>query len=149
MRLQTPVSVKLFLQDHPIPVWYRNLKIRPLTQDPWNDPAFIWPDQVAAIAVRPLPGSDRGRTGAPGGIEAAWLRLTPGDPGRILVDLSPATAWELGLRDAGGHRLAVFKGVGPGSRVLSASVLAPGTYFLTGNAGGRPLVKPLRVAPSP
>ena len=140
---------KLFLQDHASPVWYRNIKIRPLAQDPWNDPAFVWPDQGTAIAIRPLPGSDRGGMGAARGIKAEWLRLTPGDPGRILVDLSPATAWELGLRDAGGHRLAVFKGVGPGSRVLGTSVLAPGNYFLTGNAGGRPLAKPLPVHRSP
>jgi hypothetical protein len=136
---------KLFLQDHASPVWYRNIKIRPLAQDPWGDPAFVWPDQGTGIAIGPRNATDRAAMGAsPGG----WFSLTPGDPGRIHVDLSPAMAWELGLRDAGGHRLAAFKGIGPGSRVLGTSALAPGTYFLTGNAGGR-VAKPLRVQPSP
>ncbi len=40
---------KLFLQDHGSPVWFRNLKIRPLTKDPWTDSTFQWPDQVSAI----------------------------------------------------------------------------------------------------
>jgi 3-keto-disaccharide hydrolase len=140
---------KLLLQDHATPVWYRNLKIRPLTQNPWNDSAYVWPDQETAIALRPLPGSDGGRMGAPGGIKPGWLRFSPGDPGRILVDLSPATAWQVGLRDARGTRIAEFNGVGPGSRILGASLRAPGVHFLTGNAGGRPLAKPIRMHPSP
>lgn len=140
---------KLFLQDHASPVWYRNIKIRPLAQDPWSDPAFIWPDQATTIAPQPLPGSEKGRLGAREGGGTDWLSFTPGDPGRILVDLSPATTWELGLRDARGNRLKAFTGVGSGSRDLRASALAPGTYFLTGNAGGRPVTQPLRVQPYP
>lgn len=152
---------KLFLQDHASPVWYRNIKIRLLSDDPWSDPTFAWPDQVTGIAIRPR-SSDPAEIGAIGG---NWLRLAPGDPGRILVDLSPATHWELGLNDVGGRRVAGFRGVGPGSRALGGSALAPGTYFLTGKAvdevgdktggkadgkvGGRLLARPLRVQSSP
>jgi hypothetical protein len=123
---------KLFLQDHASAVWYRNIKIRPLTQDPWADKAFTWPDQQIGISLLPE------RNGS-----LARLRIAPGGPGRILLELSRPAAWELGLSDARGARLGIFRGAGTGVESIPVGSLEAGTYFLSGTVGGSPFVRPV------
>jgi hypothetical protein len=125
---------KLFLQDHASPVWYRNIKIRPLARDPWADSAFVWPDQMTGISLRP---EGYGVAAFP------VLRAEAGNPGRISLELPAATIWELGLSDSRGRRLGAFRGRGGGS--LALPILREGAYFLSGTVGDRAFSRRLPV----
>jgi hypothetical protein len=124
---------KLFLQDHASPVWYRNIKIRPLASDPWADPDHVWPDQITGIRV------SSGRSANPPG-----LRRLSSSEGSLRLELSEASAWELGLHDAFGRRLGQFHGGGPENRILEVQGLKSGPYFLSGTVDGRPVALPIR-----
>jgi hypothetical protein len=116
---------KLFLQDHASHVWYRNLKIRPLTADPWATPGYVWPDQETSIALRRNSAS-----ATPG------LRITRSSEEQILLHLSRPTAWLFDLRDLTGRSIKTFSG--QGSSPIRSTGLHPGTYFLNGILGGAP-----------
>ncbi len=124
---------KLFLQDHASHVWYRNLKIRPLTADPWTTPGYVWPDQEAGIAPRP-----RGE-GALSGLSG--LRITRTGEGRLLLELSRPMVWQLDLRDLSGRRIDSFRGQGSGP--IGSTGLEAGAYFLKGTLGGAPFSQAL------
>lgn len=116
---------KLFLQDHASHVWYRNLKIRPLTADPWAIPGYVWPDQETSHVLRPY------------NINAMpEFRITGSSEGRILLHLSRPMLWQLDLRDLSGRRIETFRG--QGSSPIRSVGLQPGAYFLNGTLGGAP-----------
>ncbi|MDB5048579.1 MAG: hypothetical protein JWO30_1650 [Fibrobacteres bacterium] len=115
---------KLFLQDHGSPVWFRNLKIRPLTVDPWTDSSFQWPDQTTRLSA--------GHAGM--GFHPV-LRVAPGS-GRLDLVLPDRVQWELGLSDLRGARFPVSAGYGVPS--LTTRGLKAGTYILAGNIAGSP-----------
>jgi hypothetical protein len=131
---------KLFLQDHASPVWYRNIKIRPLTEDPWTAKDFVWPDQATGISVR------RGPAGA-----QPILRISRTEGGQFRIRFSQAADWELRLSDACGHRLESRSGTGDaaGFSLSGSDVLGSGSYLLSGSIGGQPIsrVLPVRIGP--
>jgi hypothetical protein len=123
---------KLFLQDHASNVWYRNLKIRPLTADPWSMVGYVWPDQETSIALRP------NRL-----ITTPGLRITQSNEGQIVLQLSRPMGWLLELRDLSGRRLQKYSGQGSGP--ISSAGLHPGSYFLNGTLGGAPFSQTITV----
>lgn len=125
---------KLFLQDHASPVWYRNLKIRPLTEDPWVNKDFIWPDQTSRIAHAPVE-----MAGAP------LLSLRQTGSGRVELRFTQPGEWRLELDDARGGRLQTMQGSGPGTRSLGP-LPGWGGYFLSGSIGGHPYSRHLSAA---
>ena len=112
---------KLFLQDHASTVWYRNIKIRALTEDPWTDQDFAWPDQGTGISQ-----GSRCQGCLPG------LQIVRLDRGRIQLRPSSSMEWDLGLEDASGRRLGSLRGAGSVGE-LGLPELRPGTYFLSGS----------------
>lgn len=109
---------KLFLQDHASHVWYRNVKIKPLTADPWLDPDYPWPKQGTPILIarRPDRAFSVGRSG-----------------GLMILSSESARAWDLRLYDPLGRGRAAFAGFG--SR-LSSDAPASGFYLLSAGAKG-------------
>lgn len=112
---------KLFLQDHQSHVWYRNVKIRPLTKDPWLDSAFTWPDRLVAQPRRRL---------VPGFI----LRV---DGGQVRLSSDRPVDWDLQLHDITGAGKASFRGLQRDA--VSRFALPPGRYFLMGALNGTPI----------
>ncbi|MEO6095993.1 MAG: DUF1080 domain-containing protein [Fibrobacteria bacterium] len=135
---------KLFLQDHASPVWFRNIKIRPLAADPWANPDYIWPDQVTGNRVLTGPSASPPR-----------VRLASDPAGRLRLEISAAASWELGLHDALGHRMGEFRGAGTGSRILelpggqTGADFSSAFYYLSGTLDGRPLDRPIAIRPTP
>jgi hypothetical protein len=125
---------KLFLQDHGSPVWFRNLKIRPLTADPWVDTSFQWPDQTTHPAI----GRGASRSVIP------LLRASLGS-GRLEMVLPDRVRWELGLSDLRGARFPLSAGYGPAS--LPTRTLKAGTYILAGKIAGAPYAAAVSVLP--
>jgi hypothetical protein len=127
---------KLFLQDHASPVWYRNIKIRPLAEDPWTMKDFVWPDQAAGISLRP------DRVGGP-----RILSVSRTEPGHIRIRFSQAAEWQLRLDDACGQRLETRSGMGDvvGFSLGGAQGPGSGSYLLSGTVGGRPVSQVLPV----
>lgn len=116
---------KLFLQDHASNVWYRNLKIRPLTADPWAMVGYVWPDQETSNALRFNKESS-----------ISGLRIIRSSDGQFLLHFSRPLPWLLNLRDLSGRRIETFRGQGS---ILKGSIgLYPGSYFLNGTLGGAP-----------
>jgi hypothetical protein len=118
---------KLFLQDHGSPVWFRNIKMRPLTVDPWTDAGFRWPDAPDPIFIpRGFPAA------APG------YKLSVNDEGAIVLDLPENVKWRLGLSDAEGRLLSRSSGTGlfKYERESGMSGAHTGPYFLQGTVGG-------------
>ncbi|MDB5106019.1 MAG: hypothetical protein JWP91_3708 [Fibrobacteres bacterium] len=119
---------KLFLQDHASRVWYRNIKIRPLAEDPWASGTFQWPDQRVAIRAS--------RNGFPIG-----LRLLPSRDGRIRLGLDRHAAWDLDIHDIFGRNVETLRG--DGTEIAGSARPAPGIYRLQGSIDGRPVSRTL------
>ena len=115
---------KLFLQDHASHVWYRNIKIRPLTGDPWKTAGFQWPDERVGIARRGVPGG-------PGRL------FVSASDGRLRVVLENPARYALRLGDILGRGRAALAGTGTGM-TLDAR-LAPGRYWFQGKLDGKPV----------
>jgi hypothetical protein len=111
---------KLLLQDHASHVWYRNVKIRPLTSDPWTDPAFPWPDRETAILA--------GRRG-----EGRGIGLRSGSGGRLILSPGRAGGWDLRLSDPLGRLRGSFRGDGHDA---GATRIPAGYYLLSGKVDG-------------
>jgi hypothetical protein len=117
---------KLLLQDHASHVWYRNVKIRPLANDPWTDPAFLWPDQPTPILTA--------RGGMLRGFRARNFRgggVTLSDPLGRFRGAYPAYPG--------------FPGRPGGSPFLSGDALPAGFYLLSGDRDGAPAIGPLAI----
>lgn len=129
---------KLFLQDHANHVWYRNLKIRPLTEDPWASPGFVWPDQAEGIRPRRAAGKS-----------GALLSVERLEGGVLRLRFDRETDWDLGLMDFRGRRVAGFRGEGSVAPTLRPDRnLGSGRYFLSGRVGGLPVIRALPVSGS-
>jgi hypothetical protein len=88
---------KVMLQDHVSPVWFRNIKIRPLTTDPWTDTAFQWPDKpVSNIHSRKL------------GLKANRTKFATSESGAFILNLSSDLGWKLKLSDVEGRTLQQY-----------------------------------------
>ena len=118
---------KLFLQDHQSHVWYRNIKIRPLTEDPWTTKDFTWPDALAPRASSAAGAGD--------------FTLAASGDGRMHLSLGRPAIWELALIDAGGSRRDSFRGAGTSAQ--GNRILPKGPYWLKGTLDGRPFLQPI------
>ncbi len=116
---------KLFLQDHASHVWYRNLKIRPLTEDPWSMVGYVWPDQETSNALR----FNKERA-------ISRLQIIRSSEGQFLLRLSRPMVWMFDLRELSGRRIQTFHG--HGSSPIRTGGLHPGSYFLSGIMGDEP-----------
>ena len=121
---------KLFLQDHAHPVWYRNIKIRPLTADPWTTTDFTWPDQRLGIV----------RRGSPVGY---GMRVLSASNGRLRLSLEKPAAWDLRLGDLLGRGRSASRGYG--SEAAFEARVAPGGYWLRGTLDGSPIGRAVAV----
>lgn len=120
---------KLFLQDHASHVWYRNIKIRPLANDPWKTDGFAWPDGQVGIARRPAFGRGPAVLSASGG--------------RLRLRLPRSGAFDLVLGDALGK--AAARASGSGQEAGFPVTLPAGRYWLRGTAAGRPVAHSVAV----
>jgi hypothetical protein len=108
---------KLFLQDHASHVWYRNIKIMPLANDPWSDPSFLWPDQDVPVL-------------APRARDSRAFRMDRSSGGALVLSAGIAREWNLRLYDAAGRGRADLQGYG--TRVQADGYAPAGIYLSPG-----------------